>query len=98
MALTITTRLTDTTLKGATLKAVSIAFDSSYPTGGEAIVAADLGLDSAIDIFIPAVNGANFAVYDRTNGKLLLYTADGTEASASSDQSAVSVDAIVLGR
>ena len=98
MALTITTRLIDTTLKGATLVAATVAFDNSYPTGGEAVTASDFGLDSEIFAIIPANGGADVVSYDRTNGKLTIHTADGTEATNASDQSAVSRDVLVLGR
>lgn len=53
-----------------------ITFDSSYPTGGEALTAATLGL-TAVEAFVPAgpaaaAAGAASAVvkYDRTNSKL----------------------------
>ena len=98
MALTITTRVLDTTLKGATLIAATVTFDNSYPTGGEALTAAALGLDTAVDAVFPATGGADVVVWDRANGKLVLYTADGTEATNASDQSAVSRDILVLGR
>ena len=98
MALTITPRVTDTTLKGATLVAATVAFDSSYPTGGEAIAAADLGLDAAIDFAVVTTGGADVVVWDRATGKLKIFTADGTEATNASDQSAVSRDILFLGR
>ena len=98
MALTITSRVSDTTLKGATLKAVTVAFDNSYPTGGEAIAAADLGFDTAIDFAVVATGGSDTVVWNRSTGKLQIFTADGTEATNASDQSAVSRDILFLGR
>ena len=56
MALTVTTRLTDDGNKSFKLRVVNLAFDATYPAGGEALAAADLGLASIIDVF-PAVNG-----------------------------------------
>ena len=98
MALTITTRVVDTSLKAATLVAATIAFDNSYPTGGEAIAAADLGLDTAIDFALIANGGSDVVVYNRSTGKLQVFTADGVEATNLSDQSAVSRDVLFLGR
>ena len=70
----------------------TITFDSSYPTGGEAITAADLGFAAGTIMELltaPPTDGANFSTFDRTNGTLKLFTADGVEAVAASDQSAV---------
>ena len=97
MALTITSRavLND---KDTRVVAATIAFDSSYPTGGEAIAASDLGLDSSIDAVFVTTGGADVVVWSRSTGKLLIYTADGTEATNASDQSAVTRDVLVIGR
>lgn len=77
--------------------AYGITFDNSYPTGGEAVTAGLVGLNT-IQFVIPLVNGANFSVWDRTNSKLLIYTADGVEAANASDQSAVTVEAVFIGK
>lgn len=100
MALTVTKTAHPTTgdvkiaLGGAYLVFGTIQFDNSYPTGGEAIAVGDLGLSmgpsTILEIFtaFPA-DGANFSAFDKANGKLKLFTADGTEAANASDQSAV---------
>jgi hypothetical protein len=72
----------------------SITFDDSYPTGGEVIDATDfelgIGESEIVDLDTrPPADGANFSTYDKANGKVVLFTADGTEAADTSDQSAV---------
>jgi hypothetical protein len=54
----------------------TLTFDSSYPTGGEAITAANVGMNRAIDrIHFNAASGYVFE-YDKTNQKVLAYYAD----------------------
>lgn len=74
----------------------SVTFDSSYPTGGEAVAASDFGL-SSIDVILPFPLSNRIAVWDATNSKVLLYTALGTEAADTSDQSAIVVKVLVIG-
>jgi hypothetical protein len=50
-----------------------IAFDSSYPTGGEALTAANLGLSTIQFIHIQHTKGFSFE-YDYTNAKLIAYS------------------------
>ena len=80
----------------------AITFDSSYPTGGEALGTAELTkLDlSQIDFVIPVGNvlGNRHVVYDRANKKLMLFTALGTEAVNASDQSTIIVNCLVIGK
>lgn len=52
-----------------------VTMDSSYPTGGEAITANQLGL-TTIDAAICQTNTGHIAQYDKTNAKILLYYAD----------------------
>lgn len=47
-----------------------IAFDSSYPTGGEPLTAGDLGL-STIDFLMAEPAGGYTFEYDHTNSKLI---------------------------
>jgi len=64
----------------------TIAFDSSYPTGGESLVAADVGLSKILFITVSA-NGFIFQ-YDYTNSLLLVKTqgyAHGTGGSVTTD-------------
>lgn len=56
-------------------------FDSSYPTGGEALSAADMGLRKAELVVANPKNGYTFS-YDYANGKLLAYQGDNANAAA----------------
>lgn len=73
MALTITL-LNDGKIStgGKIAVLATVAFDSSYPTGGEAIAASDLGL-STIDVLIPNQRNGHIIEWDKTNAKLLVY-------------------------
>lgn len=75
-----------------------VTFDASYPTGGETLNPSDVGL-SMILYVIPNVNtaGNRLALWDDTTNKLKLYTALGTEAANTSDQSAIVVQFLVIG-
>lgn len=76
-----------------------VTFDSSYPTGGEAITPSDFNMSSDVDVVLVASNtGAEVVAWDDANDKLLVYTADGTEATNSSDQSSVEATVIAFGR
>ena len=52
-----------------------LAFDDSYPTGGESLTAAMLGLSSIDFVDIPPSGGQVFQ-YDYTNSKVLVYRSD----------------------
>lgn len=51
----------------------TIAFDASYPTGGESFTAADLGLRT-IDLMLVQSTAGLVYNYDYTNSKLLAYS------------------------
>lgn len=75
-------------------------FDDSYPTGGEAVAASEFDSLTAIEHIVIAsqdVGGGEQVVWDKANAKLLVFTADGTEATNTSDQSGVSVELMVFG-
>lgn len=100
MALTITVVRRDRTRNGKFVIA-NIQFDSSYPTGGEALGVAEktaLGI-SKIDWFdaYQDASGSRRVVYDHTNDKILLYTAFNTEAADTSDQSTITIRALIKG-
>jgi len=57
------------------VRTVDIAFDSSYPTGGESLTASDLGL-SVVDLVIPSPKSGYVFEYDYTNSKIKAYYAD----------------------
>lgn len=50
----------------------TILFDSSYPTGGEAITAANFGFGSTIFMLSLNPNGGVIPEFDRTNLKILV--------------------------
>jgi hypothetical protein len=76
----------------------TVAFDASYPTGGEAVTAAELEFQLQVDAVI--INAQSSLVptkvvsYDPSTGKLVINVEDGTsgimaEAGNASDQSGV---------
>lgn len=77
-----------------------VAFDSSYPTGGEPIDKTIVGADGQlVDIILPnpvSEQGNRLARWDKANSKILLYTALGTEATNASDQSSITLRIIAL--
>ena len=83
----------------------SLAWDSSYPTGGEAVSAGDFGLNEVLKIDINPAGGYVFS-WDQENSKILAYyggasTASGAlpEASNTLDLSGLTgVQATIVGR
>jgi hypothetical protein len=51
---------------------VPLAFDSSYPSGGESLAASDVGLSEIYDVVIQPVAGFNF-LWDSANSKIMVY-------------------------
>jgi hypothetical protein len=82
-----------------------VTMDSSYPTGGEAITAAQLGL-ATVDVAMCTTNTGHVAQYDKDNAKIKLYyadydaVADGAliEVPAATDVSAVVVTVMAFGK
>lgn len=74
----------DTPIAGGTaglrMKVKTVTFDSSYPTGGEALTAADFGLSSIVWAHASNASGYVFS-YDYTNSKLLAYRGDNDNAA-----------------
>lgn len=52
-----------------------VDFDSSYPTGGEALTPSDLGLRN-IDLVVPTSKDGHVFEYDYSNEKLQAFWAD----------------------
>jgi hypothetical protein len=82
----------------------TVTFDSSYPTGGEAITAADFGLQTIVWVSVNALSdvATKHVRWDPTAGTLMILIEDGTsgisaEAANASDQSAVDAQVLVLG-
>lgn len=85
--------------------ACTATFDASYPTGGELVTAADIvsadGALTEVDFVVVASSraaGTEVVLWDRANAKLLVFTADGTQAGSASDQSAVTAELLIFGR
>lgn len=78
----------------------TVAFDSSYPTGGEPLTASDLGLSvvtGAIATVAVAGTGSVTAVfYDIANAKLKAFAA-AAEIANTTDISAVSAQVVAWG-
>ncbi|MGE4426040.1 MAG: hypothetical protein AB7G37_06290 [Solirubrobacteraceae bacterium] len=51
---------------------IEVDFDDSYPTGGEAITAADCGM-TEITHMLPSVKGGYVLVHDLANAKLMAF-------------------------
>ncbi len=67
-----------------------ITFDSSYPTDGEAVAPADIGLSRIISATCSHDTvGSRIVIWDQANLKLKLYTALGTEAADASNQATI---------
>lgn len=78
---------------------VNLAFDSSYPTGGESLTAAQVGL-SVIE-YMNVLGGGNgyHYQYDTTNSKVKVYSTAATEVANTTDLSALTaVKAVFIGR
>lgn len=70
-----------------------VTFDSSYPTGGEPLVAADLGLTSILRLIASPAAGYVFS-YDHTNGKLIAYRGGATGAVLAEESNATNMATI----
>ena len=67
--------------RGTRITSGTLTFDDSYPTGGEAITAANVGMNRAIDrIILESEDGYVFK-YDKSNKKVLAYYADNDAGS-----------------
>ena len=90
-------------LGGRRLKLSTIDFDSSYPTGEEAVTKANFDLPGAIEgiVLVAITDGADVAqnvIFDQENSKLIVIAAgDGLEADNATDLSGVSAKFLVIG-
>lgn len=105
MALTITPRKFLRGLGDHGGVVADVTFDSSYPTGGEVLGAAEaaaLGftdIDAVLPQSVAYAQASGFRVVEwvRATNALRLFTALGTEAANASDQSATSVTCVFIG-
>jgi hypothetical protein len=77
----------------------TVTFDASYPTGGYAITAANLGL-STLDTIIPNgvdTSGTYLVSWNQATGKLQLFSALATEVTNATDVHTKSVTVAALG-
>ena len=98
MALTITRRHGPYVIGDRREVIVDIAFDSSYATGGLALLPSAVGLAEIHFVDSGGTTAGGTTPYDYSAQKLLLFTSGSTQASNASDQSAVSVKAKITGR
>ena len=74
----------------------SIAFDSSYPTGGESITDITKFFNSQIQVFCSNTSGYLFE-FDEDNNKLKVYSSAGNEVADTTDLSSLNVNFIAVG-
>ena len=100
MALT-STLLSQNVVGAQRLNVVTFTFDSSYPTGGETVVATDLGMRARVDAIVPAgaaPYGSGAYTVQWVSPKLkAISLADGSEAGNTTDLSGLSINVLVLG-
>lgn len=104
LALSVTPIVKDN-LGGANMVVASITFDSAYPTGGEPLTPASLGV-STIQALIPAPAGGYVFEYDYANKKLKAMIGDNNNTNDSplveeandTNLSAVTCRVVVFGR
>jgi len=93
VALTITTPVSSV-FGNKRVVIANVAFDNSYPTGGETLAASGLGLE-VVDSILVSPHGTRVVTYE--GGKLKVYTALTTEAGNTSDQSSVTATIMAIG-
>lgn len=81
MALAVTIRKKDRT-RGGKLHLVELAFDSSYPTGGEPLSFRDVGFERSIDFFSAEPAAGYSFEYDHTAGTVIARRGDNPNAAA----------------
>lgn len=101
MALTFTT-VSSNVVGAQRLNVINVTFDASYPTGGEVITPANMGMRARIDTVIggasPYGAGAYVIQYDASGPYLkAISVADGAEAGDTTDLSAMTVNVIAIG-
>lgn len=80
----------------------TVTFDASYPTGGEAVTAADFQLAELKNVLVAAPSiddeALNSALWDAANSKILVVDAAGAQEGNTTDLSATTVEVIALGK
>jgi hypothetical protein len=98
MALTFTAVTKERLVKGSLYHVYEVTFDNSYPTGGEAVTAANFGLSTLRTLIVESKTNvaAKWARFDRSATKVVLESAS-AELTNASDQSAVVVRVVAIG-
>ncbi len=84
MALTVTITKTDTVGRYLKVKTGSITFDSSYPTNGEALTAANLEFSTDVEFIQVSPAGGLVFEYDYSGSKLKAFYPTGGSATPAS--------------
>lgn len=75
-----------------------ITFDNSYPTGGEVIDPAQLGMSTVESVSLTPTAGTRLFSWNQTTRAIQVFTALSTEAANASDQSTISIRVLAFGR
>jgi hypothetical protein len=76
----------------------TVTFDSSYPTGGEVVTAASVGMQTVLQAFpVPNTAMSRLVTFNPSTKALVLFTALSTEAANASDQSTITVPVHFIG-
>ena len=80
----------------------TVTFDSSYPTGGEAVAASDFQLAELKNVLVANPTIADEAItsayWDAANSKIIVIAAAGTQEGNATDLSSTTVEVIALGK
>lgn len=93
MALTVAQAL-NTVVGNQRMTVTSVTFDDSYPTGGEALTAADLGLNVIDQAIVYATSG--YAA-EWAGDLLVVYASAGTEVTDATDLQTLTVQVLAFG-
>lgn len=99
MAITATSRIHNYAQKRRTVRAI-LAFDSSYPTGGESLTPEQVGLTQIEGMAVIGGNAGYSLEYDINNSKVKVFDGAGTEVPDTTglDQDLSAVRVIFYGR
>ena len=79
----------------------TVTFDGSYPTGGEAVTAANFELSELKNVLVtnPSIDdeAITSALWDATNSKILVVDAAGSQEGNATDLSATTLKVIAIG-
>ena len=90
MALTITAVENNAFTSGVYQNTYTVLFDSSYPTGGEAVTAANFDLGTITELRPGGPNGGYLPEWDAANSKIkAVLISSGAEAGNGNDLSAI---------